>query len=225
MTVVPSGASSNRIDLSALPKTPISRYCGLRGVVRFCDGSVMDEPAHVPARVLVEADIAPLIESAVLVRDGSFWESDFHVEAAELWGAIHYALGIPTVVLAAIASTSALADFDKSNVVAGVLALIVAVLSALVTFLNPQRNAELHRAAAASYKALAFSADSYGRELSLPEAEVVDALRALEEERTRLIRESPSYSRRMRRRVESRVQADMDQRARAERARAEDRST
>jgi hypothetical protein len=77
-----------------------------------------------------------------------------HKLAADFWARVHLILGIPSVALAAAAGTSALAEFDNSNLIAGVLALAVAVLSALATFLNPNRTAELHRRASAKYHSI-----------------------------------------------------------------------
>jgi hypothetical protein len=67
---------------------------------------------------------------------------------------VHLGLGVPSVALAAIAGTSALAEFDNSNLIAGLLALTVAVLSALATWLNPNRTAELHRRASGRYHSI-----------------------------------------------------------------------
>ncbi len=67
---------------------------------------------------------------------------------------MNYVLGLPSVVLAAVAGTSAFAASGHHHVLAGVLALSAAVLAALSTFLNPSQNARLHQHAAASYGAL-----------------------------------------------------------------------
>jgi hypothetical protein len=131
-------------------------------------------------------------------------EAEIHQIAADTWGTLNYTLGLPIVVLSAIASTSALADFDKSNVVAGVVALIVAILSALATFLNAQKASELHRAANASYRTLELRAVNLGRDIDTgsPRSDPLDLIHKLEDELTKLIHESPSYSRRLRTRYE-----------------------
>jgi hypothetical protein len=77
-----------------------------------------------------------------------------HRRAAEFWGRVHLGLGLPSVVLAALAGTSALAEFDNSNLIAAILALAVAVLSALSTFLNPSGTADLHRKASDVYHSI-----------------------------------------------------------------------
>jgi hypothetical protein len=77
-----------------------------------------------------------------------------HKLASDFWMKVHLGLGLPSIALAAIAGTSALAEFDNSNLIAGLLALAVAVLSALATWLNPNRTAELHRRASARYHSI-----------------------------------------------------------------------
>lgn len=77
-----------------------------------------------------------------------------HRRACNFWNAMNYFLGVPSVVLAAVAGTSAFAAAGRHHVLAGILALIAAVLSALSTFLNPSQNARLHQHASASYGAL-----------------------------------------------------------------------
>lgn len=158
-------------------------------------------------RNLDDDEIEQLGRRAREVYDVAMWEADFHKAAADYWSAVHYGLGLPTVVLSAVASTSALADFDKSNVVAAALALIVAVLAALTTFLNPNKTAESHLTASGQFRTLGYSAQSFDRDLSpsLTDARAKTGIHALEDERNRLIRESPSYSDRVARRVRGRT--------------------
>jgi hypothetical protein len=71
--------------------------------------------------------------------------------AAETWGWIYYLVGIPATVLAAFAGASALADY---RVLAAVLALSSAVVSGLLTFLNPGAQASDHRKASARFRTI-----------------------------------------------------------------------
>ena len=84
------------------------------------------------------------------------WSSG--IDEPPVLGGGRLGLGLPSGVLAALAGTSALAEFDKSNLVAALLALAVAVLTALSTFLNPNRTAELHRKASDMSHAISASA-------------------------------------------------------------------
>jgi hypothetical protein len=160
------------------------------------------EGANEP-RWLDREDADAFAERAVEVRLRSFGQAEIHQTAADRWGTINYTLGLPIVVLSAIASTAALADFDKSNVVAGIIALVVAILSALATFLNAQKTSELHRVANANYVTLALRAEQFERDIMRSGGsyeEGLERVHALEDEHAKLLRESPSYSRRTRRR-------------------------
>jgi hypothetical protein len=81
-----------------------------------------------------------------------------HQHYADRWLRVHYGLGIPSVALAAVAGTSALSDFDRSNLVAGSLALVVAVLTSLLTWLNPQETGQRHARAAQAFLTLSLRA-------------------------------------------------------------------
>jgi hypothetical protein len=71
--------------------------------------------------------------------------------AAEAWGWIYYVVGVPATVLAALAGASALADY---KVLAAVLALSSAVVSAVLTFLNPAGQASEHRKASSRFRSI-----------------------------------------------------------------------
>ncbi len=63
-------------------------------------------------------------------------------------------LGLPMVVLSAAAGAEAFKQFDKQHILAGYLSIMVAVLSAIMTFLNPNEKASKHSSAGNSYDAL-----------------------------------------------------------------------
>ena len=71
--------------------------------------------------------------------------------AADRWGWIFYLLGIPSVVLAAVAGASALADHP--NLAAG-LALGAAVASAVTTFMKPGDQADAHRRSSSRFRSI-----------------------------------------------------------------------
>ena len=71
--------------------------------------------------------------------------------AANLWNSIFYLLGIPSVVLAAVAGASALADHP--NLAAG-LALGAAATSAVTTFMKPGEQADAHRRSSSRYRSI-----------------------------------------------------------------------
>lgn len=91
-------------------------------------------------------------EAAELERNCLRWVQA-HRSAAESWNRVHLSLGIPGVALATAAGATVLAG--KASVLAGILALVAAVCSGLMTWLDPRSTAELHRAAANGYLAIA----------------------------------------------------------------------
>jgi len=113
-----------------------------------------------------------------------------HFSMATVWRRIHLALGIPSVIAAALSGMAAL----KANApVAVFLAVISAVLTALLTFLNPQAMAAAHHRAGIKYS------DLRGRlrrlyELDLSSSDlpaVKQRLIGLAEEKTKVMTESP----------------------------------
>jgi len=83
-----------------------------------------------------------------------------HYFAAGRWDRVNLTLGIPATILAGVTSVAALSDIAGNNkaIVTGVLAIIVAALSALTTFLNPSERANGHKAASSNYEALRIKA-------------------------------------------------------------------
>lgn len=74
-----------------------------------------------------------------------------HRMATNAWRLTFLALGVPTTALAALAGASALANY---KVAAAVLALLAAVASSLMNFLNPSGQVAEHRKAAGRYRAI-----------------------------------------------------------------------
>lgn len=87
------------------------------------------------------------LESARVEEDCEYSYKS-HFEAAGLWTRVHYWIGIPSAVLAAIAGISA---FDERTIVAGILAILVSALGSLATFLNPSGKATEHTNSGNSY--------------------------------------------------------------------------
>ncbi len=81
--------------------------------------------------------INKITDEAKRIEEDSLHSSKGHFYAAQFWSKFHYSIGVPTVIMSAIAGASALSQFDNHNVIAGVLAIIVATLTALNTFMNP----------------------------------------------------------------------------------------
>lgn len=72
-------------------------------------------------------------------------------EAATNWNRVHLSIGIPTALVAAIAGVSAFNDYP---LLAGSLAILVAALSSVSTFLNPSQKAQTFQSAGNRYNSL-----------------------------------------------------------------------
>ncbi|MCU1329946.1 MAG: hypothetical protein JWN34_5316 [Bryobacterales bacterium] len=85
------------------------------------------------------------------IEEDSLYSAKGHWEAAKPWAHRHLWLGIPTTICAAAAGVSA---FSNHSVWSGIFAVVVAVGSALITFVNPSERHRRHCDAGNSYKAL-----------------------------------------------------------------------
>lgn len=95
-----------------------------------------------------------IIGEAKRVENDTHYSAKGHFEAANGWNKFHIVLGIPTVICAAVAGASAFSQFDNHNTVAGILAIVVAALTAVSTFLNPNEQASAHQNVGNKYNAL-----------------------------------------------------------------------
>ena len=92
-----------------------------------------------------------IMKESQRIEESALYSSKGHFATAHTWSNFHLSIGIPMVVLAAIAGSSFICN---NNILAGVLSLIVAVLSAVMTFLNPNEKSSTHLNAGNSYDAL-----------------------------------------------------------------------
>ncbi|HZO71150.1 MAG TPA: SLATT domain-containing protein [Ktedonobacteraceae bacterium] len=95
-----------------------------------------------------------MVKEAKRIENDTFFSAKGHFVASDEWRRRNMVLGIPSTIFSAIAGASALAQFDNHNIVAGVLAIFVAALSALTTFLNPGEKANSHQNAGTRYTAI-----------------------------------------------------------------------
>jgi hypothetical protein len=77
-----------------------------------------------------------------------------HFDTSQFWEKTHYCIGIPSVALAAMAGASALSKWDYGAVVAGIISIVVAILTAVNTFINPSQRAEIHHKMGNAYLTL-----------------------------------------------------------------------
>lgn len=74
-----------------------------------------------------------------------------HFNAADRWERYHYWLGVPSVVLSALAGA---AFFKNYGDIAGIMSAIVAILASLMTFLKPSERASAHKGSGDQYLTL-----------------------------------------------------------------------
>jgi len=139
-----------------------------------------------------------IIKEAKRIEENSLYSAKGHFVAAQFWTNFHLWIGVPTVILAAMAGTSALAQFVNHNIIAGILSIIVVVLTAITTFLNPKEKSNIHLTSGNNYDSLLSRARIFWtidcwREN--PEELLADKLKDLSEQRDRLNRECPQVPR------------------------------
>lgn len=94
---------------------------------------------------------ANFVKEAQRIEEDALHSAKAQFAAASVWGNLHLWLGIPTAIAAAIAGVSALKNHPT---LAGVLAILVAALSAIATFLNPSGRANANLNAGNQYLSL-----------------------------------------------------------------------
>jgi hypothetical protein len=95
-----------------------------------------------------------IIRKAKRIEEGLLHSSKGHFAASHCWTNFHLWIGIPVVLLSAVAGASAFSRFDTKHVIAGTLSIIVAALSGVMTFLNPNEKAATHLNAGNNYDSL-----------------------------------------------------------------------
>ena len=123
--------------VSKLLWRPIVHFCNIRS------GSVADGSCSFMNDNAVAAEAKRIEEDAT-------YSSKSHFDAASAWSHAYYWIGIPIAILSAIAGASALSKFEYHSEIAGILSILIAILSSVNVFLNPQQKASAHRRAALS---------------------------------------------------------------------------
>ena len=135
-----------------------------------------------------------IIDESKRIEENCLYTAKGHFVAAQFWTNFHLWIGIPTVILAAIAGITAFAKFDENNILAGVLSIIVVVLTAVTTFLNPKERANTYLISGNNYDSLLTKARIFWtidcREEN-SEQVLTEKLKDLSDRRDKLNRESP----------------------------------
>lgn len=114
----------------------------------------MDNQQPSTAERVVSRAREEIITEAKRIEESLLYSSKGHFAASGRWGYFHLGVGIPMVVLASVSSATALAAFSAGKTIAGVCSIVVTILSALITFLNPKERSNTHLNAANSYDSL-----------------------------------------------------------------------
>jgi hypothetical protein len=145
----------------------------------------------------VEPTRIKIVEEAKRIENDTLYSAKGHYEAAEYWTRFHLTIGIPTAILSAIAGASALAQFDNHNIIAGFLAIIVAALTAVATFLNPNEKSNAHQNVGNKYNALRNHVHVFcniDSSVENSEQELIKQLKELARQRDELNQDSPPIS-------------------------------
>jgi hypothetical protein len=93
----------------------------------------------------------PIRAELLRIEEDCIHSGKAHFNASDRWGAYHFWLGIPAVVLSALAGTA----FFKEEVLFGaIMSAMVAVLTALQTFMKPSEKASGHKSSGDQYLGL-----------------------------------------------------------------------
>jgi hypothetical protein len=99
-----------------------------------------------------------IIREAKRLEESTLFSFKGHHHAARGWTNRHLWLGIPTVVISALIGATAFSQYAKEypwvGVAAGLLAILVAILSGVTTFLNPNDKESAHFIAAHGFDKL-----------------------------------------------------------------------
>lgn len=129
------------------------------------------------------------------IEEDALYSSRGHFGAAKRWSQVHFWIGLPAAVGAAIAGAAAITD---RAAVSAILASFVAAMTATLTFLNPSDKANTHHAAGTRFNALRNASRRF-RDVSMKlgheESALAEMLMVLSKERDSLNESSPQIPR------------------------------
>jgi len=95
-----------------------------------------------------------IINEIKRIEEDSIYSAKGHFYASQYLNILNTTLGVTASVISAIAGTSAFSQFDNHNLLAGILSMVVASLTAIITFINPNQRASEHLKVGNEYNAL-----------------------------------------------------------------------
>jgi hypothetical protein len=113
----------------------------------------MDKP-HTTAEKPISKTKVEIIREAKRIEEALLYSSKQHFTASSAWSNFHLCIGIPVVVMSAVAGASALVQFDPNHYLAMSLSIVIVAFSSVMTFLNPNAKASTHLTAGNKYDSL-----------------------------------------------------------------------
>ena len=118
-----------------------------------------EDSSNKPLPYVVQEDI---IYRAVERKTVCLVLSQAHIDVSIRWSTAHLYIGIPSTILAAIASVQAINSLGgEYQLLSVVIAVLVAILAPLLTFLDPNGRANNHLNASRIYEQMADQYDSF----------------------------------------------------------------
>jgi hypothetical protein len=111
-----------------------------------------------------------------------------HYASETPWYGVNYVLGLPSAFLAAVAGATAVQKLGAPEWLPIASGLLAAVLTSLLTFLDPYKRASVHHSTARNYETLYHGASFFGR------FEIAQADSDLEGQRTRLLKLNADFN-------------------------------
>ncbi len=145
---------------------------------------------------LPHKDLATAIQKEALrIEEDSWYSAKSHFNTADLWGKLHYWLGVPATMVTAAAGAAFIKDWA---IAAQLLSALATILTGLVTFLKPNEKAIHHKTVGDQYLALKNDARVF-REIELlevvPEKLGGEQVKALSNRRNELNSTAPPIPR------------------------------
>lgn len=110
--------------------------------------SLNNKRKHVQSANLSKAAIEAELKR---IEEDCIHSGKAHFNAGVRWARYHYWLGVPSVILSALAGAAFFKDYGSA---AGMMSSVVAVLTSLMTFLKPSERAAAHKGSGDQYLTL-----------------------------------------------------------------------
>ncbi len=132
-----------------------------------------------------------IIREAKRIEEDALYSGKSHFNASALWSKANYLLGIPITICAVLRGIN---HFSCSQQLAGGIDMLIAILAALQTFLNPINHVAQHNQAGGKYFALKNQVRCFCKIelLSLPIEEAATVMKAFSQKLNELNAAAPS---------------------------------